>query len=477
MNTAMIWIVFPAVCGAALLLVQRQRRLVYLLGILTATSLSLLAWLAPIGERIRLGSTVFVIEDTFTILGRSFILQSDDRFYLMLLYQGLAFWFGGAALAGVTRVFVPLGLGIVALLTAALSVDPFLYAAPLLALTALASVPLLTQHGSSNRGVLRLLTYIFIGFPFILLSGWLLQGLESVSPDAGRLLEINVVLGLGFAFLLGIFPLHTWITLLSYETNPYAVAFVLYELPLAVSILGLSFLDRYTWLKSDELFNVLRLVGVVMVLVGGVWAGFQRHLGRMIGQAAMMETGFSLMAISLLSSGSQPALSLFFTLILPRGLSLGIWALALVALQRGLTAEQGARTTAQALTYRNVQGIAWRYPFAAAALLSAHFSLAGFPLLAGFPARLALLDAIAGQNIAISLAALLGLVGLMAGGIRTLAVLIMSEGAQEARTLESLPQRLLLGLGAVMLVLVGFFPQWFTPFMAQMSAIFPNLSR
>lgn len=477
MNVALIWMIIPAACGAVLLLLQRQQRLVYTIGIVVALLLSLLAWQLPIGERISLGSSVFVIEDSFTVLGRSFILQSNDRFYLVLLYQALAFWFGGAAIAGVTRLFVPLGLGMVALLTASLSVEPSLYAAPLLALTALVSVPLLSQPGRPNRGVLRLISFIFLGFPFILFSGWLLQGLATAPQDSSSLLQINIILGLGFAFLLGVFPFHTWIPMLSSEGNPFAVAFVLYELPVAVSILGLSFIERSTWLITDELSTVLQVVGALMVVLGGVWAGFQRHLARMLGQAVIMETGFALFAISLLGSDSQQALSLFFTLILPRGLSLGIWGLALVALKNAVMGENSELPAEQALNYRHVQGIARRYPFAAAAVLLAHFSLAGFPLLAGFPVRLALLDALSGESVSIALAALFGMVGLMAGGIRTLAVFISTEGALPWESLETLPQRLLLGLGAVMLILVGLFPQWLTPFMVQMLAIFPNLSR
>lgn len=477
MNVALIWMFFPAACGAVLLFLQRQQRLVYIVGIVVALSLSLLAWQLPIGEPISLGSAKFVIEDSFTILGRSFVLQSNDRFYLVLLYQGLVFWFGGAALARVNRLFVPLGLGMVALLTASLSVEPFLYAAPLLALTALVSVPLLSQPGKPNRGVLRLISFIFLGFPFILFSGWLLQGLETAPQDASSLLEINVIIGLGFALLLGIFPFHTWISMLLLEGNPFAVAFVLYELPVAVSILGLSFIERYPWLITGELSTVLQFVGVLMVVLGGVWAGFQRHLGRMIGQAVIMETGFSLLAISLLGSYSQQALSLFFTLILPRGLSLGIWGLALSVLQNAMQGENKELPPEQALNYRQVQGIAQRYPVASAALLLAHFSLAGFPLLAGFPVRLALLGALSNESISIGLACLFGLAGLMAGGIRTLAVFISAEGVLAWESLETIPQRLLLVLGAAMLILVGLFPQWFTPFLVQMMAIFPNLSR
>lgn len=479
-STALVWIVLPGMIGAALLLVQQRTRLVFATGIILALLLAGAAWQAPIGERIRLGSWFFTLEDTFIVLGRRFVLGADDRYALILIYQGLAFWFGGAALAGVTSLFVPLGLTIVALLTAALSVEPVLFAAPLLELAALASVPLLADagRGSGARGgadgVLRFITFMTIGFPFILLAGWLVGGTEATSQ---LFLSLGVILGLGFAFLFGIFPFHTWMTMLSEESNPYSAAFIFYILPLVVSLLGLSFLDRYGWLRSPEVFTALSLVGALMVAIGGLGSALQRHFGRILGHAAIMETGFSLLAVSLLGQGSQPGLSLFFALILPRGLSLGIWALALSLLGRSLNADQPDPSYRQVFEFRSMQGVARRFPWAASAMLLAHFSLAGFPLLAGFPVRLALLDALSEQQLGVGLVALLGLVGLTASGMRSLAVLIMGDSQQGWLSQESTAQKWLLGLGGVMLFIVGLFPQWLTPFFVRMSVLFPDLAR
>ena len=50
---------------------------------------------------------------------------------------------------------------------------------------------------------------------------------------------------------------------------------------------------------------------MLMVFVGGVWAAFENHLGRMMGYAAVMEIGLSLMAIGL---GNAAGLILYFSI-------------------------------------------------------------------------------------------------------------------------------------------------------------------
>jgi NADH:ubiquinone oxidoreductase subunit 2 (subunit N) len=119
-----------------------------------------------------------------------------------------------------------------------------------------------------------------------------------------------------------------------------------------------------------------------------------------------------------------------------------------------------------------VRGAAWDHPVASAGLLLANFSLAGLPLLASFPVRLALLEGLGETSSLAAFGALLGSIGLLAGGLRTLSSLITGPEERVWRSFESWSQRLYLGIGGVALLLVGLFPQFFLLFFAKMPSVF-----
>jgi formate hydrogenlyase subunit 3/multisubunit Na+/H+ antiporter MnhD subunit len=96
------------------------------------------------------------------------------------------------------------------------------------------------------------------------------------------------------------------------ETSPYIAGYLLWILPTITIIFGAGFLDRYSWLRSSsQLIDALRLAGLVMIVTGGLFAGFQRHLGRIMAYGVIAETGFSLLALSLDPKLGIPIL--FFT--------------------------------------------------------------------------------------------------------------------------------------------------------------------
>lgn len=180
MSSPAIWVGLPGLLAVFLMLVRKYEKLVSILGTIIALVLAGLSIIIPVGEIIQLGNLSLEITDTLTILGRRFVISADDIFLLTLIYTILAFWFGGAIFAHTTRMFVPLGLGIAAIFTAALSVEPFLYGPLLIEMAVLVSVPLLANIGKPvGRGILRYLTFQTLGFPFILFTGWLLAGVES----------------------------------------------------------------------------------------------------------------------------------------------------------------------------------------------------------------------------------------------------------------------------------------------------------
>jgi NADH-quinone oxidoreductase subunit N len=278
-------------------------------------------------------------------------------------------------------------------------------------------------------------------------------------------LQAGTILGLGFAFLLGVFPLYNWIPMLMEEASPYVTGFLLWALPTFTIIFALGFLDRYTWLRtSPQLSSVLQFAGVLMVASGGLFASQQKHIGRIMGYAAVAETGLFVLAMGLKSS---EIVNITFLLLIPRGLELAVWALALSIIKR----------KAYSLRFSEVQGMARRYPVAVAALILAHLSMTGFPLLAGFPPRLALWQELAGQSLVISFWVFVGLLGLLIAVVRTLAVFVMAEEGKAWELNESWVQVTMLGLGVLGLFILGMFPQVLQPFIVNLPALFNHLGQ
>lgn len=127
----------------------------------------------------------------------------------------------GTQASGTANRFVSIGLMIISLLTASIAVEPFLFAALLLEIAAMLVIPLLVPiYQKPGRGVVRFLIYQTIAMPFILFSGWMLAGVEASPGDLGTTTQAGTMLGLGFAFLLAVFPLYNWIPMLMEEAAP-----------------------------------------------------------------------------------------------------------------------------------------------------------------------------------------------------------------------------------------------------------------
>ncbi|MBI2333743.1 MAG: hypothetical protein HYU84_16590, partial [Chloroflexi bacterium] len=325
-------------------------------------------------------------------------------------------------------------------------------------------VPLLIPlYQRPGRGVVRFIIYQTLAMPFILFSGWMLAGVEASPGDVSTIIQSGVMLSMGFAFLFAVFPLYNWIPQLMEETPPYATGFLLWALPTFTVIFALGFLDRYTWLRNTpQIADAILFSGVIMTATGGIFGALQRHLGRILGYAAIAEAGLLLLALGL---RSFDLVNIVFLTLIPRGLELSVWALALSIIKR----------KAYPLKFSDVQGLARKYPVAVGALVIAHLSVAGFPLLAGFPSRLALWQELSVQSLAASFWVFLGLLGLLIAAVRTLAAFVMAGEDSKWEMNESWTQAAMLGVGVLGIFLLGIFPQVLQPFLSSLPALFEHL--
>lgn len=465
MSAPLIWIIIPAALAIPGLLINNQRILSILGGSL-AVILALIALLVPIDLALQIGSVSIKIAPAIDILGRRLILVPADGSLLAIFYGLVAMWFFGGEVTDTAKRLIPFGLLITALLVASIAVEPFLYAAILIEIAVLLAIPLLLSlNQTPGPGVLRFLIYQTLGMPFILFAGWLLAGVEASPGDLALAVQSATILGLGFAFLLALFPLYTWLPMLAEEVSPYILGFLFWVLPTITVIFGMGFLDRYSWLRtSEQLTQIMSLGGLLMVVSGGLWSAFQRHLGRQMAYAVIAETGFSLLAFSLTP---EKAVETVFLLIIPRSLALLVWAMSLTRMKE----------IVEPMRFSAVQGLARTYPITAAGLVLAHFSVAGLPLLAGFPVRLALWEGLAGQSLGVALWFLVGILGLLTGATRTLAVLVMAPKEIDWEIKDGWGSGIMIGLGVISLFILGIFPQTFRFVLINLPGMFEHLGQ
>jgi len=108
-------------------------------------------------------------------------------------------------------------------------------------------------------------------------------------------------------------------------------------------------------------------------------------------------------------------------------------------------------------------------------LILANLALAGMPILAGFPPRLAVWEGLATNSLPLALCVLVGSLGLFSSAVRSLAAFTSVPEGTKWGSRETLVQRLLLLAGLLSLFLLGLFPQWVLPLWNKLPAIFPNL--
>jgi formate hydrogenlyase subunit 3/multisubunit Na+/H+ antiporter MnhD subunit len=375
-----------------------------------------------------------------------------------------AFWIFGSRISGTNSFFVPNVLTIITLFVAALSVQPFLYAALIIEIAVLISIPIFFQRGQPvKQGIIRFLVFQTLAVPFILFSGWGFDSAPSSVDSQATYFQAGVLLAIGLGLWLAIFPFHTWVPLLARDGHPYSAGFIFSMIPTTILIFFLDFFNTFTWLREQSLLiTISQILGIVMIVLGGIFAAFQRELTRLIGYAVMVEIGFSLLALSL---NQVIGWQSYILIMIPRIIGIAICTLA-ISIWKNKELN---------MDIDSFQGEFYKSTYTMVGFLVGWFTFSGLPLLPGFPTKLPILIGLSQISISSIIFVSIGLFGLFVAGFRFLAIIFSTSYNQYEIESESLLQKIFFSFGVVVLLAMGIFPSLvLNPFLEILSA-FANL--
>jgi len=453
LSTPLVWVLLPMFVALITIIFYHRKLLSILLTSLTAFALAILAIFFPEDMTLSIGPLTLVLEENLNILGRQISIIYEMFPFIALIYTATGLWELSSGIAGVPEIFRPSSLAITALLTAALGVRPFLYAALLIETAILVSIPSLSPPSQkTNPGILRYLTLQTLAMPFVLLAGWLLTGVETLPADSPLVEQTMLLLGLGIAIWLAVFPFHSWVPMLSQVTSPLVMSFLLTIMPMTILVFVLNFIDRFTFLRElDRLFSSLRIMGVIMIVINGAWTAVQHNLKRALGYAGLTETGFCLLAMGLYDQGGLSWMMLLFPV---RVLAFWLWGYSLTKMEEHI----------DSLELHTVQGFARLYPAISVGGVLAQFSLAGLPLLAAFPIKIALFSAAFKAGEGLGIISFIGGLGLFLFTLRLLSYLVSPRDVTMPLgwlSLEKAHEYIPILIIVLLLIIMGLFPNTF----------------
>ncbi len=196
--------------------------------------------------------------------------------------------------------------------------------------------------------------------------------------------------------------------------------------------------------------------------MGGIGVAAQRTLSGMLAYLALGEMGSALMA---LGSGAVSSEALGATCLLYRGIGVAAMSMGVRVLSRSLGSDD----------METMRGAFRRAPMAVAGTLMAGLSLAGFPPLAGFPARFSLYRMVSLERmpwaVTMIIVGVLPALALTRIAIRAFQVVPVPGGRRE----QLWPAALVLGMGLLLLAL-GIWPQAMSQVLGQWESMLAGLT-
>ena len=449
-NTPILWVILPILISVIAGVFYRRRILNILITGISSIGLGSLALFFPEDLVMTIGPVTLLFVENLGILGRQIIISNQLFPFIGFMYIFTGLWVFASMDPNAPDTFRPISLVITALLTAALGVEPFLYAALIIEAAILFSIPMLSPlRQRTHPGILRFLSFQTLAMPFILLAGWMLSGVETLPPASPLIAQTMILLGLGIGLWLAVFPFHSWLPMVGEKAHPLPFSFTLFIFPTAITLFSLKFLDNYTFLRTSQgLYEALRGVGVLMIVLGGLWTAYQKNIKRALGFSHLVETGFLLLAVGLRNQGGLNWLMMLYPV---RAFGLWLWGYTLSLVE----------TRADSLSLDDLSGFSRRYPFISSGLLISQLSIAGLPLFASFPIKIALVSATLSADISLGVWVFIGNLGLFIFAIRLLLKLVAQDHGhllEKWKISEKRSVYLMITVIILAIIITGIFP-------------------
>lgn len=467
-STPLIWIVAPVVVSLVLMAFSNRHKTTLWIACIASLIFSIGAFTFPQDLVLHLFGQRFEIASILLIFNRVIKIEGSNLTLVGLLFSINLIWNLLSRRFEISHWFSALSFLITPLWILALSVEPFLYAAVIVEVISLVTVPILTPKSRvAQDGLRRYLILQTLAMTLVLLSGWMLTGISTAPADDPLVLRAAMMVFFGFLLWLAIFPLHSWVSMLAVESHPWVVSFMLSLRQSALIVYLLYFFDRYAWLRSlPGLFENLQWVGVLLIAIGGLLSAIQTNLRRQVTYTYTMETGFSLLAIGLSSRGG---LSYLVMLFIPRLIAYWLRSFAL--------AEFMHLNNQEKVDMETTRGLIHRFPAIAVAYLVSLLSLMGMPLFASFPAQRMLLNLIPTPSIWMLLLTFLGFLGNALYFFRVLRNFIHHEEkpALTEPVQETISTYFFVAIGILAIMFIGILPHLILPYFLKLLAPFEQL--
>lgn len=248
--------------------------------------------------------------------------------------------------------------------------------------------------GSLASGILLYgLSMIYGATGFLDLAG-IAQVIESEQAQRLPLVFGLVFVVAGLAFKLGAVPFHMWVPDV-YQGAPTSVTLIVGAAPklAAFAIMMRLLVDTLHGLAFDWQ-PMLLILAVLSLAVGNLTAIVQTNFKRMLAYSTISHMGFVFLGLLSGAVKDQPiaseayGASLFYMVVYVLT-TLASFGVILVLSRRGFECEE----------ISDLKGLNQRNPVLAGVLLLTMFSLAGIPPLAGFYAKLSVLQALVGAGL------------------------------------------------------------------------------